>query len=215
MDLPRAGPALKAVLFDLDGVIRHWRGRAAAGEEAAGLPRGAIARIAFDLPEYAASQVGAVTHLEWAAAIGRRLVSDFGPGADAAVGPWLEYRGDIDASMVSLVAAVRRAVPVGLVSNATDRLLEDLTWHGLHDAFDVIVGSAGVRLVKPDPAIYRLAAARLGVDPAECFFTDDLPANVEGARATGLHAVLFTGRDALVAELRNAAPPNGWFPPLG
>ncbi len=213
MGLPGAGAALtpvRAALFDMDGVLRHWRGRgAAAGEQLAGLPPGAIGRIAFDIPEYAETQDGRATHLDWAGAIGRRLVAEFGPGADAAVEAWLDYRGDLDAEMVELVAAVRRSVPVVLVSNATDRLRADLAYHGLEEAFDAVVCSAEVGLVKPDREIYEYAAAAAGVPPAGCFFTDDLAVNVEGARAAGLQAVRFTGRAELVAAIRAAGVPLG------
>ena len=33
------------------------------------------------------------------------------------------------------------------------------------------------------------------LDPAECVFVDDHPANIEGARAVGLSAILFTSSD--------------------
>ena len=47
---------------------------------------------------------------------------------------------------------------------------------------DDIVYSHEVGLRKPDPAIYALAAARLGVAPYEVLFLDDVSANVGAAR---------------------------------
>jgi len=58
------------------------------------------------------------------------------------------------------------------------------------------------KLIKPDPAIYRLALARWGVAAADTVFIDDNAANVEGARRVGMHAIHFTGEPALRAELR-------------
>jgi HAD superfamily hydrolase (TIGR01509 family) len=61
------------------------------------------------------------------------------------------------------------------------------------DAFDEIVISAEVHMVKPDPRIYLHTLQRLGVGPRQAVFIDDMPRNVEGARSQGLHAVQFRG----------------------
>ncbi len=52
--------------------------------------------------------------------------------------------------------------------------------------------SGHVHLVKPDPAIYRLMEARMGLPPEELFFLDDTPANVEAARQCGWAAHVYT-----------------------
>jgi putative hydrolase of the HAD superfamily len=96
-----------------------------------------------------------------------------------------------------MIDAVRRArgqgIQTGLISNTWS--LEASPSASL-DIFDVRVlsGEEGVR--KPKPEIYRLAAGRLGVEPEGCVFVDDLPANVEGARAVGMAGVLH--RDAAI-----------------
>ena len=46
-------------------------------------------------------------------------------------------------------------------------------------------------MAKPDPAIYRLAAERLGVKPEECVFVDDLLENVEAAESIGMKGIVF------------------------
>jgi putative hydrolase of the HAD superfamily len=194
---------VKAVLFDMDGVIRHWDEEGArAGEEAAGLPRGSVERVAYTIPEFWQTQVGEVTARQWAEAVGRALVAEHGPGADLAADVYFGYAGRVDAEMVSLVAAVRERTTVALLSNATDQLREHLAHHDLVDAFDVVFCSAEIGVAKPDVAIYRHAASVLGVTPGECFFTDDRPENVEGARSAGMHAEVFTGREPLVEHLR-------------
>ena len=194
------GPEVRAVLLDMDGVIRHWRGDASA-EAASGLPAGTFARLAFDLPEYADTQVGRATHADWAAAVRRRLVEEFGELALPAAEAWAAGRGVVDDEMVELVRRLRAQLPVGLLSNATDRLREDLEHHGLHEAFDVVLCSAELRLAKPDPAIFVHAAAAIGQPPEACFFADDLAVNVEGAHSVGMRAAVFTSRGELEAEL--------------
>ena len=201
---------LRAVLFDMDGVIRHWDDVGAkAGEAAAGLPAGAVDRVAYTIPEFAATQVGTVTAREWAAAVGRALVAEYGPGADVAAEHYFAYAGRVDQAMVSLVAAVRAHVTVALLSNATDQLREHLAHHRLVDAFDVVLCSAELGIAKPDVEIFRHALTVLAVSPEEAFFTDDRPDNVDGARRAGLHAEVFTGRDALAGQLRALGVPVG------
>jgi HAD superfamily hydrolase (TIGR01509 family) len=56
--------------------------------------------------------------------------------------------------------------------------------------------------MKPDPAIYRAALELAGCAAEECFYTDDIPAYVDGAKRLGLDAVLFTGTQQLEIELR-------------
>jgi putative hydrolase of the HAD superfamily len=61
------------------------------------------------------------------------------------------------------------------------------------DLFDLVVDSCDVGLRKPDPAIYELAAERLGLPPAACVFVDDLPGNLKPARALGMGTVVHRG----------------------
>ncbi|MBX6334916.1 HAD family phosphatase [Candidatus Saccharibacteria bacterium] len=80
---------------------------------------------------------------------------------------------------------------IGMLSNVTRASLEQKVPKELLDLFDVLVLSGEAGLLKPDPAIYRLAAERLGVKSEEIVFTDDHEEYVNGARAAGMHAILF------------------------
>lgn len=66
---------------------------------------------------------------------------------------------------------------------------------------DDLVVSGREKMVKPDPAFFRLALARWGVPAESCLFIDDNLANVQGARAVGIDAVQFTDAGALRALL--------------
>lgn len=66
------------------------------------------------------------------------------------------------------------------------------------DLFRDIVVSGAEKLMKPDPAIYRLAIARFGIDPARALFIDDREDNVASAIACGLQGHHF--RDAPTLE---------------
>jgi putative hydrolase of the HAD superfamily len=93
----------------------------------------------------------------------------------------------------------------------------ELAWRALmpfDELFDVILDSSAVGLRKPDPAIYRLTCERLGLDPAECLFVDDLECNVAAARALGMEALLCSDGPATAAEvLRRMLKGGGTQPP--
>ena len=61
----------------------------------------------------------------------------------------------------------------------------------LATAFRDVVVSGRERLLKPDPAIFRLCLERNGLDAAGCVFVDDSPKNVAAAAALGLDAILL------------------------
>ncbi|AWM88095.1 2-haloalkanoic acid dehalogenase [Microvirga sp. 17 mud 1-3] len=69
------------------------------------------------------------------------------------------------------------------------------------DGFDGTIVSGDERLLKPEPEIYRLLLDRYGLEAGKCVFIDDSKANVEGARAVGMHAIHFVEPMDLAAEL--------------
>jgi putative hydrolase of the HAD superfamily len=107
-----------------------------------------------------------------------------------------------DEAMAEGVRRLRAAgVRTALLSNswgATTGYDHDL----LEELFDASVISSEAGLRKPDPAIYELAAERIGLLPAACVFVDDLAGNLKPARALGMATVLHRGdAEATLAEL--------------
>jgi glucose-1-phosphatase len=68
--------------------------------------------------------------------------------------------------------------------------------------FHALVLSYEAGAMKPSPAIYAKAVEAAGCLPEECFFTDDIPEYVEGARRFGIDAVQFLSAEQITAELR-------------
>jgi len=67
--------------------------------------------------------------------------------------------------------------------------------------FDVCVFSAEVRLIKPDPAIFRYTLEKLGTDSSSVLFIDDRFSNVSVARFLGIESIRFTTLIQLNKEL--------------
>lgn len=73
---------------------------------------------------------------------------------------------------------------------------------GFLNGFEGVIVSGEEKVIKPDPAIYRLLLDRYGLTAGECLFIDDSPKNVESARAIGMHAHHFKNPAALAATLK-------------
>lgn len=107
-----------------------------------------------------------------------------------------------DDAMQDAVAAFKAAgVRTGLLSNSWGTATYDRQRFGV--LFDVLVvsGEEGVR--KPTPAIYDIAADRMGLHAAELVFVDDLPGNLKPARALGIATVHHTDAAATIAQLED------------
>jgi putative hydrolase of the HAD superfamily len=113
-----------------------------------------------------------------------------------------------------MIGVVRRAraagVKTALLSNSWGNTYDQ---DQLAELFDVAVISGEVGMRKPEPEIYRLTARRLGVEPAECVFVDDLTPNVRGAVAVGMVGVHHVDTETTRGELEALfdvplGPPN-------
>jgi epoxide hydrolase-like predicted phosphatase len=102
--------------------------------------------------------------------------------------------------MLEAVERVRAAgLRVGVITN--NWKADDAGWSGLADRFDAFVESAVERIRKPDPRIYEIACERLGVEPAECVFLDDIGSNLKPARAMGMTTIKVVDPDQALGEL--------------
>jgi putative hydrolase of the HAD superfamily len=110
---------------------------------------------------------------------------------------WMRYREDVwDIARDARAGHIQTALLTNMSAELADRIRRD---RALDRWFDVVVVSAEVRCVKPDPRIYRLCLERLDVEPAQALFVDDRPDNVAAAAALGMRTVHFTGEDTVTA----------------
>jgi len=73
-------------------------------------------------------------------------------------------------------------------------------WH----LFEAAAVSAELGIMKPDPRIYRWLLEKGGIAAEESVFLDDVERNVEGAKAVGIEAILFTNAGKAREDLRTA-----------
>ncbi|UCF68766.1 MAG: HAD family hydrolase [Acidobacteriota bacterium] len=86
--------------------------------------------------------------------------------------------------------ARRAGARLAVVTNSPAGLARDvLSSVGLIELFDAICGGDEVPRGKPDPALVRLALARLSIAPSEALMIGDSPLDVEAARQAGVLAI--------------------------
>ena len=76
---------------------------------------------------------------------------------------------------------------------------------GLDNSFDAVVDGTHIRRSKPDPEVFLLAAGRLGIAPAQCLVVEDAMAGVDAGLAAGMRVLAVGGATAHpLAHLRAA-----------
>ncbi len=196
-----------AVLFDAVGTLIHLRepvGTTYARLAGCGDPAALDAAFAAALrarppmvfPGLAADAVRAAERAWWQA-----LVRDVFAAAGTPLGPeafdalWTHYAGAAAWQPAPQAHDVLRAlraagVRTAMVSNFDHRLPGVLAAVALAPLFDTIVLPADAGAAKPDPRIFHLALARLGVAPAAALYVgDDAEDDIAGATAAGLRAL--------------------------
>jgi len=167
-----------AVVFDLlTALIDSWTlWNEVAGDAEAGLrwrrrylelTYQAGAYVPYEgLVERAAAEIGLAPQV--AHALARRF---------DALPPWPETH--------AVVAALARRVPLGIVTNCSQRLGE-IAAARAGGPFAAVVTAEGVGYYKPRPETYRAVLTRLGLDPARVLFVAGSAADVPGARNAGM-----------------------------
>lgn len=183
---------IQAVYFDIGGVLLRTEDRAPRDNLAArlGISRDELNDLVFAGEQGLRAQRGQINADELWESVRQTL------HLPREVLPQVKqefFGGDrLDTDLLDTIRSLHRRYKTGIISNATDdtRPVIEGRW-GMADAFDAIILSAEVGVMKPDARIFHIALQALGVQPSEAVFVDDFPQNIEGARAIGMHAIQF------------------------
>lgn len=122
---------------------------------------------------------------------------------------WLKMVRGLFEDTVELVTELReRGIPTYALTNFSAE-----KWEIAKETFPILTGFDGEvvsgveETVKPGEKIYRILLERYDLDAARTFYTDDVQYNVDGARAVGIDAELFTGAATLRKHLRDRGLP--------
>ena len=204
--------SIKALIFDMHGVLLFSH-------------EGTIEESFAKRLKIPVEQVGRVFHDEYndKADIGEITQRDFWLHALEYMGlpesrlPEIEHFFDeeffIDPRMLNAVREYRKHFKTAMLSNYSDGLRPRLSkeWD-VSGAFDEIIVSWEIKMIKPQPQIFDYTLNKLHVKKDEAVLIDDRIVNIRGALDYGLHAIHFKNPDQGLAELdRLIAAQNSGF----
>lgn len=207
----RTWTPIDVVVFDMDGVIRHWLPELIEDEEERlGLPAGVIAAAAFADPGFRDVTIGAISAEEWSDQIGATVAADHdGVTATEVRDVWLGSNWRVDEAIVDLVQGLQEAgTTTAVFSNASSKLEADMEEMGITSLFSLVANSSRIRMAKPDVEAFDDVARLFDVAPDRLLFVDDRPENVGGAVDAGWHAVQMRSHARLCGVLRRLGIPG-------
>jgi putative hydrolase of the HAD superfamily len=135
----------------------------------------------------------------------RELAAMLGVSADGLIAGLLEGLRPNEQLIRAAARARLGGVRVGVLSNSWgSEPYDPYAGYHLHEHYDTVIVSGEVSLRKPDPAIYLLAADKLGLPAAACVLVDDVAANLPPAADVGMATIHHTDSSATVKALEEA-----------
>ena len=199
---------IRALILDFGGTIVTMDGSAESARQIAAeldIPQDQMMSVVMGHPDWTDAMLGKYTIEEFDQRLYARLGKTYDPTQYPVI--YRMFADEVLSTNLLVVADEIRAAngKAAILSNATFDLEERLLGHkfGIIDRFDLVVNSARLGIVKPDPAIYHHTLDLLEVAPHEAIFVDDIPVNVEAADALGIHAILFRNEAQAIADIRN------------
>jgi len=189
-------PPIRAVLFDLDGVVRHFDPENVASIESAhGLEPGSIQAIAFAPHRLEEVTTGRISRRDWVERIGGEL------GNAPAAEEWGSQPFQADEEVLDLADELRaNGIRTAILTNGTDTIRDEAAAMNLDAHFETVFNSAEIGWTKPDARAFQHVLDAMRLAPHEVFFTDDSASKLAGAERLGMPTHLFEG----VAGLRSA-----------
>lgn len=108
----------------------------------------------------------------------------------------------VDQELLQFVHELHKSCRTALLTNFPAHLHDfmRIKWK-TGSAFDHVIASCDVKLLKPDPRIYQAALNILGCEAEEAIFADDRLINVEAARAVGIRSVHYQNREQGIRDI--------------
>lgn len=185
---------IKNIVFDMGNVIIRFdpelfMSRLGLAEE----DRKLLKRELFVSLEWSRMDRGSLTDEEAAEIVCRRVPERLHDAVRRLVGMWDRPLLPVE-GMYELVEELSgMGYGIYLLSNASFRQHDYWPRVPASKFFDGTLISADVKLVKPQPEIYRLLCDKFSLLPEECVFIDDSTSNAEGAYFCGINALVFHG----------------------
>ncbi|NJD58684.1 MAG: HAD family hydrolase, partial [Anaerolineae bacterium] len=200
---------IKAVLFDADGVLYYRKNK---DQELAPF----IKQHGIPCPDNLESEIAKLRHQAF---VGQMSFEQYKAGV-------LNLYGITDPNLVAegIATAIRekeqvhfwndtletlkilkaRGLYLGIITDTAHPLhfkLSKLERGGIGNLWDSIIPSSEVGVQKPDPRIYRLALAQLGIEADQAIFVGHKSSELEGAQNSGITTVAYNYEPGAKADI--------------
>jgi epoxide hydrolase-like predicted phosphatase len=191
---------IRAVFFDLGGVILRTEFQSPRERlaEEVGWTYEELVKIVFESKSSQDASIGKISEDEHWKFVARALHR---PLKEREAIQKEFFAGDI-IELIAFIHSLRPRYGTGLISNAWDGLRPYMQREKLDDAFDTLIISAEVGVMKPEAAIFQHALEQLEVKPKEAVFVDDFAENITGCEALGMRGILFRSTEQTLKELK-------------
>jgi epoxide hydrolase-like predicted phosphatase len=194
---------IRAVVFDIGGVLEITppTGWVEQWEARLHLNPGELDARLMDV--WRAGTLGTISEQEVEMRIGQIMGLDQQQVAALMADLWEEYLGELNVELVAYFASLRPRYRTALLSNsfAGARDKEQERYH-FADLCDLLIYSHEEGIAKPDRRIFELICERLGLQPAEIVFLDDVETSIAAAREFGMQAILFRETGEAIAAVQ-------------
>lgn len=108
-----------------------------------------------------------------------------------------------NADLIKLFPLFRKqGLKIGILSNATSEMRKKLEGYGIPELVDEIAVSGEIGFQKPHKEAFEIVFERLGVHAHEAIFIDDSPKSLEKAAEIGYTPLLYKDNEQLKSDLK-------------
>lgn len=197
--------AIRAVVFDLGGVLEteidtdmhaKWEGRL-------NLKPGELRERYFSSGWLIDATYGKLTEEEMLWKLGEIYEMNQAQVDEFMQDFWDKYCGELNSELVAYFKSLRPRYQTAILSNGVPgaRRMEQERFHFTEMA-DLIIYSSEEKTGKPERRMFEITCERLGIQPEEIIFLDDIEETVTAARTFGIHAILFQETTQAIAAIQ-------------
>lgn len=185
---------IKNVIFDMGNVLLKYDpdvclNQYVEHEE----DRAIIKKELFEGPEWEEGDLGYITDAERFDGVSKRVPERLHEALKKCTTGWMMCMKPIPGAREFCSYVKENGYRIYVLSNASNTFYDYFLNFSSLDYFDGMVVSCDIHIVKPDIRIYEYLFTKYGLKPEECFFIDDMAANIEGAKKAGMDGAVFRG----------------------
>lgn len=193
---------IKNIIFDMGNVLLSYNPNICLekfldNEE----DRAVIRKELFEGPEWVEGDLGLITDAERFDGVSKRVPERLHDSLRKCTLEWMMCMKPVPGAREFCRYVKEKGYHIYVLSNASNTFYDYFPNFSAPDYFDGMVVSCDIHIIKPDIRIYEHLLKKYDLRPGECFFIDDLDANVDGAKKAGMNGAVFRGDFQEIKEL--------------